>query len=182
MTLLLGVNKRLRGWFSKLILSQAIIIVLCNIILPVTLHLYTIIHVWSNSEFKLAFITSVLQLYAKQFISPNVHVNLHVIIFSYKIPGQRQVKVTDYKQLESDTSINIEFNVVGQLQKWIRHPNKNKGFSLTLRSAFGVDEETRNFIDTPTPCHRQAGNSSSSRSSRDVAMSSSLSPSSSGRI
>lgn len=102
--------------------------------------------------------------------------------FSYKIPGQRQVKVTDYKQLESDTSTNIEFNVVGQLQKWIRHPNKNKGFSLTLRSAFGVDEETRNFIDTPTPCHRQAGNSSSSRSSRDVAMSSSLSPSSSGRI
>lgn len=55
--------------------------------------------------------------------------------------------------MDSTKPIVIAIDVLSQLKRWLRHPAKNKGLTLSLKSSFGIDQEIEPYIKLPGHCN-----------------------------
>ena len=73
--------------------------------------------------------------------------------------GKRVEEILSYDYLDSYAPANISLDILQPVKRWIRNPLKNRGLSIQLRSSLGVDQPLEEYLQIPTDCLSERGQS-----------------------
>ena len=87
----------------------------------------------------------------------NSELGLTLQIFCFL--GKRVEEILSYDYLDSYAPANISLDILQPVKRWLRNPLKNRGLSIQLRSSLGVDQPLEEYLQIPTDCLSERGQS-----------------------